>query len=194
MPRSSMFADPAPADARTFKSLKWVKRPMNPANPFAGDGKVVVKAWRGKQSKPFANHWFRTDAEADHWLDGLRREEDRREAMKAERKAAATKGAASMMAAMKPGVVLHYSWGYDQTNADFFEVLEVGRATVKVREIKSETRETGFMSGKTKPLPGQFVENAPVLVKKVNAYGVSMEHGTARPVPADSEHYVSWYA
>lgn len=53
--------------------------------------------------------------------------------------------------------VLHSSWGYEQTNVEFFQVLEVRDRSLKIQQIEQETRETGFMSGPTTAQPGKFI-------------------------------------
>lgn len=61
------------------------------------------------------------------------------------------------------GDVLRASWGYDQTNVDYYEVIElVGKASVKVREIAQDKKEEGFMCGRTVPKPGEYCGAAKV--------------------------------
>jgi len=51
---------------------------------------------------------------------------------------------------LKTGVILYSSWGYEQTNINFYQVIEVvGKKTVVVREIAQEKINTGNMSGVT---------------------------------------------
>ena len=54
------------------------------------------------------------------------------------------------------GDVFRCSWGYDQTNIDYFQVIEVSGAYVTVREIGQMAEETGFMSGNCVPALNQF--------------------------------------
>lgn len=60
------------------------------------------------------------------------------------------------------GDILFSSWGYDQTNVDFYEVVRVPSArSAVVRQIKQETTEnSSSMSGVTVPKPGEFVSTA----------------------------------
>jgi hypothetical protein len=50
------------------------------------------------------------------------------------------------------------SWGYEQTNVNFYQVISVhGQKTIVVREIRGvETIKTG-MSGKKKPILNDFI-------------------------------------
>jgi hypothetical protein len=85
-------------------------------------------------------------------------------ARKADKKAALAKPHG-----LKVGSVLRSSWGYDQTNIDFYEVTAlVGVRMVEVREIGSQIENNGFMCGVSVPAKGQFVGK--VLRKLVDQY------------------------
>jgi hypothetical protein len=58
---------------------------------------------------------------------------------------------------MKTGDILYSSWGYEQTNIDFYEVVKASAKTVTVRKIKSAKTYTGDMTGKSEPMPGEYV-------------------------------------
>lgn len=58
---------------------------------------------------------------------------------------------------MKIGDILYTSWGYEQTNIDFYEVIKATAKTVTVNQIKSEKTYTGDMTGTAKPIVGAFV-------------------------------------
>ena len=49
------------------------------------------------------------------------------------------------------GAVWHTSWGYDQTNVEFFEVVRETLGTVTLRRIGAELRE-----GRLYPVPGAW--------------------------------------
>ena len=56
------------------------------------------------------------------------------------------------------GDVVRSSWGYDQTNVDYFEVTAViGKRTVEVRKLAEHIEHTGSMNGNSAPIPGQYV-------------------------------------
>jgi len=70
-------------------------------------------------------------------------------------------------APVKVGDIFVNSWGYDQTNIDFYQVVAITSSgkSVKVRPIGQKTKETGFMSGETVPLKGKFT--GPAQTKRV---------------------------
>jgi hypothetical protein len=65
------------------------------------------------------------------------------------------------------------SWGYDQTNINYYQATKVTTKTVTVREIAQERITTGSMRGRCVPVVGQFLENSRRGEKtcRVGAYG-----------------------
>ena len=59
------------------------------------------------------------------------------------------------------GDILVSSWGYDQTNIDYYQVVRVTRATVTVRPIAAAAHslDNGW-TGTVAPLPDQFTGEA----------------------------------
>lgn len=60
---------------------------------------------------------------------------------------------------IKPGVIFYSSWGYEQTNVSFYQVIStVGKCTVEIRKL-SKTNCTDKLTnfyGKTMPNKNQF--------------------------------------
>lgn len=60
------------------------------------------------------------------------------------------------------GDIFYDSWGYDQTNIDFYQVFSVSPSgkSARVRKIASRNLgEDGFMSNKVIPEPGKIIES-----------------------------------
>ncbi len=56
------------------------------------------------------------------------------------------------------GDILASSWGYNQTNVDFYQVTALaGRTMVWLREIARHSVATGSMTGTATPVPNRFV-------------------------------------
>ena len=101
--------------------------------------------------------------------------------------------------AVPVGDILHYSWGYEQTNCEYWEVAEVRGRRVTIRAIASAyvSGEPGWAEN-VRPCPGEFLDQ-PALTKLVQThdgtdYFLRMEHGYARPCGADAVNYASYYA
>ena len=56
------------------------------------------------------------------------------------------------------GTVLVNTWGYDQTNVDFYQVIAVLPKTLRIRPIGKNYRESPglFMAGYATPCPGHY--------------------------------------
>jgi hypothetical protein len=69
------------------------------------------------------------------------------------------------------GQILSSSWGYEQTNVDFYQVIKVSASQVTIKEIHSEhVSEDGFMTGKVMPLPNVFKEEEKEIRRKFRSY------------------------
>lgn len=92
------------------------------------------------------------------------------------------------IAAVEVGDVFEYSWGYDQTNVDYFEVIAVTPSgkSVRLRPIgaRSVPHSEGFMSDRCVPVPGNFTSDNVVLKR--------LRRSTWRSDPADHEWIVDF--
>lgn len=71
----------------------------------------------------------------------------------------------------KVGDILVSSWGYEQTNIDYYQVVAVGKKTVKVREIGYGSIEpTNWMQDNVTPKKDGFIKDAPILTRVVRDY------------------------
>ena len=57
---------------------------------------------------------------------------------------------------LKVGDILYSSWGYDQTNIDFYQVTAVGVHSVKIREIEQKVVGGSTGSDLVTAEPGKF--------------------------------------
>jgi hypothetical protein len=136
------------------------------------NGKPAAIGYAGKSAKPaFWNSFRTTEHRANHvreWIIG----QDKM----AEAKVARVEQKKAMQAAghgLKVGDVLYSSWGYEQTNIDFYEVVRlVGKASVAIRAIARESVETLSMQGKCVPVPGSYTGEEMVKRPTVTTHGV----------------------
>lgn len=189
--RFSIWQGP-PANAKVYKSLKIVFVDSEGSKP-------VLQVWRGKARKPFVHYSFPSAASRLAYLDQVKAGEDSQQVRKDEHKQAKQAGRDKMAALIQVGTILNYSWGHDQTNQDFFQVLErFGQYGVKMREIGYASvpgSDRGGMSDQVVPVKDAFVADAPILTKHITSqYGIPMNHGAASPVGDRESFYRSWYA
>lgn len=130
-------------------------------------GRPSAVAFMGRSLTPYsagsgdgAAYWFRTEASRREWIA----ECFRRAAAWAERKAADKAQKAAARAAghkLAVGDVLRASWGYDQTNIDYYQVTKlIGSTMVEYRPISCLSEETASMQGVCVPSPGSFTGEA----------------------------------
>jgi len=104
----------------------------------------------------------------------------------------------------KVGQVIYNSWGYDQTNINFYQVIESKEKSIILREIASSyvAGSEGFMSARVKPVENAFI-GEPILKKVVVSvsyngnvsYYIKAKHGCFCEYAANEEGvYSSLYA
>lgn len=106
----------------------------------------------------------------------------------------------------KVGEIYYDSWGYDQTNIDFYKVLEAGKKSITMVKIASKTAEnqpSGYSSMSAFVVPNpDFKIGKPfkkiVQVRYWNdkiSYGITSKHGCfSKYTEGKNGVYESWYA
>lgn len=113
-------------------------------------GMPALLGFHGRAQKPDFHYRFRTDAQRQAQARQHFERWRQNDAYSASLKAKARERVLAV------GDILRCSWGYDQTNIDFFEVTAlIGKAMVEIREIAQEAE--GEWTGKCVPMPGQFI-------------------------------------
>jgi len=117
-------------------------------------GKPCGMVFFGKQSKPVVNYQFRSEAERERVI---RDYFGRKQAWDA-RKREARDEAKAFQHAAKVGDLYRTSWGYDQTNVEFFEIIEIRGKHAILRELQQVRETTGWEQGRCVPQSGKYVE------------------------------------
>lgn len=174
----------------------------------------TVKIWRGNQSKPIAHYYFRNEEQRERLIKTEKESADKREQYKIEKKANREAAKKAFQNPYRIGDIFHHSWGYDQTQCDFYQVVGLTKATVTLRPIVAATVEgsEGFMSRSCVALKNHFCKAFSALsehsgeiteiTKKVMAFTKQTgEIDYYIPVPYGScskwdgrPQYNSWYA
>lgn len=106
----------------------------------------------GKANKPAFNYTFRKpERREEHIREFFTNYRDR-----LARKAAVKSARVAWVPTYKVGDIFRTCWGYEQTNVEYFEIIEIKGKHAILREICQESVETGWLQGKCAPLPGQF--------------------------------------
>jgi hypothetical protein len=156
-------------------------------------GKPSAIAYAGTAYRPAFHHCYADEAKREQhvsrWLEVQRAKCANRMERQQERKAATH--------TLVVGDVVWSSWGYEQTNVAFYQVVRVVSAkSVEVRQISQETTEDGFMSGRTIGLKDQFLKGALGLVRRAEGDRVMcIDRSRHSASKWDGKpQFCSWYA
>ena len=171
-----------------------------------------LKIWMPKATKPFVNVYFKNAAQREQYAtEVVDRVNVNLEARAASRQARKHPANAQ---AVEVGTLFVHSWGYDQTNVDYYEVVKKSGSYVEVKAVASrEVPGSSYPHGmacEVQPVPGAYLTDSyrmrdahgnlkQTLRKKVqytergDAY-LSFEFGWCGVTTPGEKRYCSWYA
>lgn len=115
-------------------------------------GKWFGIAFAAKQSKPLWHHMFKTQEQAKRLVDQTI--QNRKAVMKYKQDRIDERK--NFQHNLKEGDILYASWGYDQTNVDFYQVKEVIGKSVVIQGIQSKIVAERQQSNQVVPVPNAF--------------------------------------
>lgn len=118
-----------------------------------------------KGIKPAYNCAFANDVGRDKFITEIKTVIDR-DTEAAERRAVEY---AAEAAKIQPGTILYSSWGYEQTNIDFFKVLSRKNNTITMQEIGFKIESYNYMSGRK--VADETITKGEVITKRINKFG-----------------------
>ena len=117
-------------------------------------GAPYAAVFFGNQSKPVGHYKFKSPEKREDYIKRAFEAQANSITSKTKRKAERVK----IGNKLQVGHILKSSWGYDQTNVDFYQVLEVKSASVIICKISStEIEATGWAQGKVVPVIDTFL-------------------------------------
>jgi hypothetical protein len=125
-------------------------------------GGSYVALFRGTALKPQSHFKCKSAESRAALIEKWKADEAAADAAKAQRAADKKAARANFVNPLKAGDVLVSSWGYDQTNIDFYEVVSVKAKSVKIMKIGSKCVEMNGPGGNR------------VIPDKGNYYGEAM--------------------
>jgi|TARA_R110002020_G_scaffold417866_1_gene627120 hypothetical protein len=135
--------------------------------------KYTAMVFAGKRSKYDKYYGFKTAERRDEYVkeyfEDIAASYESKKEYAEKKKAMATENQEKY----KVGDVLVSSWGYDQTNIDFYQIVKKTKSMVTIQKIGKEYLDTKFASEElVKPVKNAFIGKE--IKKKVGAYGVSL--------------------
>lgn len=154
--------------------------------------KPIAIGFYGRRHKPDFNHVFKTKEDranyVSRYLDGVAHMEK----MKRERRFEKSEAAKKFAESLKPGTILYDTWGYDQTQVEFYKVLEVKGNKVKIVEL-AEIREGEMTSwASDRVMPG--AECGQPIWKTVRGCGIKIDSCVYLTLWDGKPLHRSWYA
>ena len=116
------------------------------------EGRLYGIAFAGKASNPLWHYRFRS-------AESLAKQVEESISSLGAHKAAVKARRAARFAPhrLMGGEVFRSSWGYEQTNVEYYQVVGVKGQMIELREIGQMREETGYLQGECAPVPGHFV-------------------------------------
>ena len=123
-------------------------------------GKPAAIGWNGsRQVKPAFRHSFRSEADREAHVKAFIRKAQEDAAKKAKLEAE------NKAHTFQVGDILSGSYGYEQTNVHFYEVVAISPAFLTVRELKKSVIPTSDATTKEMPIPGDY--DGPAMRRKI---------------------------
>ncbi len=132
----------------------WEETKKDPHHPEGAGIKVIMGiCFAGKSNKPLWHYRFHSEGNRNEQI--RKTVEARKQTIERKQKERAEK--ASFVHGLKPGDIMVCSWGYDQTNIDFYQVTDVRGKNVIIREIASKVVESSEHQDTVVPVKDHFI-------------------------------------
>jgi len=166
-----------------FHNIKIVK--------YSRKGRILMIGFKGTSTKSFFHYNYQSEESRNEALnDYIRREKERIEYQEK-----AKQQAKEFINKLTKDTILYASWGYEQTNVDFYQVVETTSKTVILQEIGAKTvrYDGGGFSGAVIADPTQKVGEPFRSVVKQGKY-CNVKHYTVGHIwDGEPVSYSSWH-
>ena len=149
----------------------------------------IMMGFGGRRAKPDVHYRYDTEESmkngVNRFIDGIRAAERAKQDRRKQ----------NQERVLNVGDILVSSWGYDQTNIDYYQITKlVGNHSVELRPIGYASKEYDhFMQGRVKPAPNVFT--GPPMKKRDMGGRVKVGYNQwASKTSPESEHRFSEYA
>jgi len=175
----------------SYKNIKIIRATSSKDKP-------ILVVFRGKSSKPVANYFYNSHERREEAIKKYKETADWHEEYDLKKKA---EKAARPKPQSKVGDIFVNSWGYEQTNVDYYQIIERPSAHFAiVKEIGAKMVEgsAGRDCCNMLPMKDVFLENGKEMRVKITNYGKGSESFKVNSYSSASlwkgeENYCSWY-
>lgn len=155
-----------------------------------------LMTWTKKSTKPISNFRFSSEEKLNDYISRITSFYAKKEIEKSSR-LASRKITPEKLSSLNIGDIFVSSWGYEQTNVDFYQIIEIKKSQASIKKLsKSISEALGSMSGYVTAIKDHFLNdeiiNKRILFDGNNPY-FKFDHTTASRWDG-REQYQSWYA
>jgi len=134
-------------------------------------GEHTAMGFAGRSRKSFFNYRFNSRERMMEYINTIIEKRTETLKIKEEMKKEQAAKKAEMIKNIKVGDIFYRSWGYEQTNVDFYQVVRKTKSSVVVREVAQNRTETGWAQGRCSAVKDSFLQSSKEELKRINAYG-----------------------
>ena len=142
--------------------------------------KLVAIAWSGKKNKYDWYYKFRDKKQMDKYISDYFCKVEMANKHKAEQKLSKEKDKAEFFESIKVGDIFVDSWGYDQTNIDFYLVTKKLKASIKIVKIGSKIVSTSIGTEMVVPVKDAVIGEERTKIPQ-DGYIKTSSYSLARP-------------
>ena len=133
---------------------------------------LEAKFFAGKALNPTHYYGFKSEEKREAYIEKFFKDLAERAEWKAEEKAKAKAIKEKAANEMKVGDIYYSSWGYDQTNVDFYKILEVKKSSAVIVKIGNKTVLDDGPYTEVAPTPEN--ETGEPMLKRMGEYGFTI--------------------
>ena len=162
--RKARYVDFKSEEYKGYEFQTWTDEKLD--RPF-------LCVYKGKSGKAVSYYFYRKLEQRQDAVDRFKAQADSHEEYVTKKKEALK----NLVNVAKVGDILESSWGYDQTNVDFYEVVGRTPKSVKIEEIgQTLVENTGYLSENV--IPNRKWRSGKIMTKRIQSY-------------SDNSYYVS---
>ena len=159
------------------------------------DKKFYVKVFGGRRTKADSYNMYNDSDVRQNSINLSMKEKYGIAAAEKERKINKKIKETKAFEEVKVGDIFYTSWGYDQTNIEFYKLMKLKGKTGTFQGLSLETvpGSEGYMSSQV--IPGDKFTTKPFTSRITGNVATQMKYGQrARKTESSKSHYCSWYA
>ena len=147
---------------------------------YEKEGVPCAMLFRGKAQKPTAWHRFQTEERRTAFIEKFFQEIQQNIEWKRKRKEEAAKSLEEAYGGLEVGAIFYSSWGYEQTNINFYQVVGIKGKNLTIQEIGKKTVSESQSTEMVVPAPE--IKIGETFTKRLNKWGgLSFEYTSASP-------------